>query len=77
MFFLFEEREKLPLYYTYTKISNNHMKIKRLFFSLHQKILPFILSTENNSSPPKVIFLFQFGYYFHLHGFISIEFLQV
>lgn len=28
--FLFGEREKQPLYYTYTKINNNHMKINHL-----------------------------------------------
>ena len=73
--FLFESK-KQPLYCTYTEI-NNHMNMKYLVIYSYIKRLPFTLSTENNSSPSKVIFLFQFRYYFHLYGFLYIEFLQV
>lgn len=73
MFFLFWG-EKQPLYCTYTESNNNHMNIKYLVIFPHNKRLPFTLSTENNSSPPKVILLFPFIYYFHLYGFISIVF---
>ena len=51
--------------------------MKYLVIYSYIKRLPFTLSTENNSSPSKVIFLFHFRYYFHLYGFLYIEFLQV
>ena len=69
--FLFESKTQ-PLYCTYTEINNNHMNMKYLVIFSYIKRLPCTLSTENNSSPSKVIFLFQFRYYFTCRVF-SIE----